>query len=414
MNCDIYLPFVEDLLKRLHVRTHIVKDPRLYISSEIDGGLRAMLFGEEDYTKLLVNSPSEAQANMIYRFYDEYLCNYIFLKIPGSETDGCFFVGPYLTKLPTEAFIAGKAEVLSLLPEQVEQLRIYYRNLPIIEEENLLLNIMGTLGRFLWGGVEHFDMEYISYEISDRRKPIFRSGVFDEGEETSVHALSLDIIEENYRNEKRLMEAVSKGRLHQIDVMASTVLNKGTEARLPDSLRNRKNYLIIFNTLLRKAAEQGEVHPYHIHRLSSEVAKRIEALISIESSLELQRDMMRKYCLLVKEHSLRGYSQLIGRVITLIAYDPAADLSLKQIASVMNVNASYLSAAFKKECGETLTEYVTRKRMEQAALILAHSNKQVQTVAEECGIFDGNYFIKLFKKQYGMTPTQYRNEVIRS
>ena len=191
-------------------------------------------------------------------------------------------------------------------------------------------------------------------------------------------------------------------------MIVSSIFNQGTEERLADSVRNRKNYLIILNTLLRKAAEFGEVHPIHIHRLSSEFAQKIENLYTIGDSLELQKDMIRKYCLLVKEHSLKKYSPLVGRVITLISYDLTADLSLKHISSLMNVNASYLSATFKKECGETLTEYVHRKRMEAAAFMLAHSDKQIQTIAEECGILDVNYFIKLFKKQYDITPTQYR------
>ena len=214
--------------------------------------------------------------------------------------------------------------------------------------------------------------------------------------------------EQNYENEKVLIEAVSKGKLHKVDMIVSSILNQGTGERLTDSVRNRKNYLIILNTLLRKAAEFGEVHPIHIHRLSSEFAQKIEKLYTIGDSLDLQKDMIQKYCLLVKEHSLKKYSHLIGRVITLISYDLTADLSLKYISSLMNVNASYLSATFKKECGETLTEYVHRKRMEAAAFMLSHSDKQIQTIAEECGILDVNYFIKLFKKQYGITPTQYR------
>ena len=208
------------------------------------------------------------------------------------------------------------------------------------------------------------------------------------------------------------MEAVSKGKLNQIDIIANSVLNQGTEQRLTDTLRNRKNYLIILNTLLRKAAEYGAVHPIHIHQLSSSFAGQIEELHSIEGSIELQKTMMRKYCLLVKEHSLKKYSYIIGRTITLISYDLAADLTLKSVAKIMNVNASYLSALFKKECGETLTDYVNRKRMESAAFFLLHTEKQIQTIAEEVGVLDVNYFIKLFKRQYKMTPSQYRASLI--
>lgn len=399
--------FVIALLEKLHISSHIIDNPDECIGSEVDCGLRAMLFGETNYSKLLLNSPNEAKDNVIYRFYDEYLCHYIFFKIPNIKGNKYFYIGPYIKVLPSEEFIIKKSKQLSLCEAQIEQYRIYYRNLPIIEEENVLFCIVDTLGNFIWGGAENFDVEYISYEIPDKRRPIYSTSPLNFAE-TSIPSLTLEMIEQNYQNEKNLMEAISKGKLNKIDVIVSTVLNQGTENRVDDSLRNRKNYLIILNTLLRKSAEFGEVHPFHIHRLSSHFAGKIELLYSIEESLELQKDMIRKYCLLVKEHSLKKYSDLVGKVITLVSYDLASDLSLKNISSILNVNASYLSATFKKECGETLTDYVCRKRMENAVYILTHTDKQIQIVAEECGVIDVNYFIKLFKRHYGMTPSQYR------
>ena len=404
------LEFTVMLLGKLHISSHIVDDPEHHISDEIDCGLRAMLFGESNYAKLLVNSPTEAKENTIYRFFDEYRCNYIFFKIPDSITNHYFFVGPYIPSLPEVEYYERKAKQLDLDASKLEQLKNYYRSLPVVEEENVLFSIIDTLGSFIFGGENHFNVETVSYEIPDKRRPVYTSGIFEDLESDNS-ALSLEIIEQNYQNERRLIEAVSKGKLHKVDMIASSILNQGTEERLADSVRNRKNYLIILNTLLRKAAEFGEVHPLHINRLSSAFAKKIEELCTVDDSLNLQKEMIRKYCLLVKEHSLKKYSHLIGRVITLISFDLTADLSLKHISSLMNVNASYLSATFKKECGETLTEYVNRKRMETAAFILSHSDKQIQVVAEECGILDVNYFIKLFKKQYGMTPTQYREDI---
>lgn len=139
---------------------------------------------------------------------------------------------------------------------------------------------MDTLGIFLWGNSDNFNIEYLTYEIPDKRNPVYSSGVF-ENTESIIPNLTLEKIEHNYGSEKVLMEAVSKGKLNQVDFIASTVLNQGTDERLPDSLRNRKNYLIILNTLLRKSAEYGEVHPYHIHQLSSVFAKKIEELLPI-------------------------------------------------------------------------------------------------------------------------------------
>ena len=400
-----YVKFTEKLLFKMHVGCIVVDGNN--IPSEIDGGLRKMIFNVSDYSEILVNSLREAREKVVYRFFDEYACHYVFLKIP--KKDRYFFAGPYISVIPEESFILKKAQKLNLTNGQIDEMKAYYRNLPVLEDENVLFSIIDTLGAFVFEGENNFTVEHIFYEIPDKIRPVYRSQLFDG--ENNKNDLSLEVIEQNYRNEKILMDAVSKGQINKVDVILSSLLNQGTEERLPDFLRNRKNYLIILNTLLRKAAEYGEVHPIHINRLSSEFAKKIEELFSVEKSLELQKEMMRKYCILVKEHSLKKYSQLIGRVITLISYDLSAPLTLKSIAEIMNVNASYLSATFKKECGETLTDYVNRKRMENAADILLRTDKQVQTVSEECGIFDVNYFIKIFKKHYGMSPTKFRQTV---
>ena len=78
MDIENSLDFTAMLLKKLHISCHTVDNPAHYISSKIDSGLRGMLFGESNYAKLLINSPTEAKENTIYRFFDEYRCNYIF------------------------------------------------------------------------------------------------------------------------------------------------------------------------------------------------------------------------------------------------------------------------------------------------------------------------------------------------
>ena len=121
--------------------------------------------------------------------------------------------------------------------------------------------------------------------------------------------------------------------------------------------------------------------------------------------------MIREYCLLVKRHSLSRYSYVVGRAITIINYDLQADLSLKSISRQLNVSPAYFSGLFKKECGCTLTEYVNKMRVEQAARLLCDSEKQIQNIAYECGFQDPNYFIRQFKRQMGMTPGEYRRSL---
>ena len=403
MTYEAQLSFLQQILQAMNISSCVLEHPETFIPPQIDLGLRSELFGLENYVPFLQNSMEQAQNNTIYRFFDEYNCNYIFLRLP--EPSRYFFIGPYLLSMPLPEQIRKKAESLSLTPEQLAQMQLYYTTLPLIEDENLLLTMANTFAVQLWGAPERYAMEYVDYAIPDRYEPI---PFVSTQEQKHENLLSLSTLEQNYANEKLLMDAVSKGKLHLVTAVASTVFNNGALPQLTDSLRDRKNNLVILKTLLRKAAEIGGVHPLHIHRLSTRFAGRIENLRTLKQSFALQEEMIRSYCLLVKRHSLNKYSYYVGQAITLVQYDLTADLRLKTIAEKLNVNSSYLSSLFHKEYGCTLTEFVNNQRIDHGILLLRNTSKPVQTIAAECGIQDVNYFIKLFKKQTGFTPNRYR------
>lgn len=223
---------------------------------------------------------------------------------------------------------------------------------------------------------------------------------------------SLNRLEKRYHMENLFLEAVSQGNIEKCEKMLlSYSFNSSYQKRNPNPIRDMKNYTIIFNTLLRKSAEYGSVHPFYIDKISSDFALKIEALNTLEEGEILQRKMVETYCEIVNTHSAKNYSPLIQKLITKIDADISSDLSLSAQAKELNVNASYLSNVFKKEIGTTLTDYVSKKRIEYAKKILASTNLQIQSIAQTCGILDLNYFTKLFKKYTGTTPTKYRESV---
>lgn len=407
MEYEAQLRFLQKLLKDMNISSCRLEDPDMYIPPEIDLNLRGDLFGLGNYSGFLQNSMSQAKDKTLYRFHDEYDCSYIFLRLP--EENSYFFIGPYLLYLPTVEQILEKADRLELSQEQKSRMWLYYTALPLIEDENLLLTMANTFATHLWDGTATYVMEYIDYAIPDRYEPIPYS--LSPGQ-MSERTMDLSMLEQNCANENLLMEAVSKGKLHMVTSVASTVFNNGTEPRLSDSLRDRKNNLIILKTLLRKAAEYGGVHPMHIHRISSHYAGVIENVRSIKQSITLQEQMIRDYCQLVRQHSLSRFSYYVGQTVTLVQFDLTADLRLKTIAEKLNVNSSYLSNLFHREYGCTLTEFVNKERIDRGILLLQMTQKTVQDIASECGFQDVNYFIRQFKKQTGVTPTQYRERLV--
>ena len=217
-------------------------------------------------------------------------------------------------------------------------------------------------------------------------------------------------IEERYETEERLMNEIAHGHVAQASEILSAFNNDIVEQRTEVPLRNFKNYLIILNTLSRKAVQQGGVHPLYIDRISSTFARKIETVESFEEGQKLVAEITRKYCLLVRNHAMKGYSPLVRKVILAIDSDLMADLSLSAHAEALGVNASYLSALFRRETGQTLSDYVARARAEQAVFLLNTKRMQVQSIAQHCGIQDVNYFTRLFRRVMGKTPTEYRQQ----
>ncbi|MGN0551867.1 MAG: helix-turn-helix domain-containing protein [Oscillospiraceae bacterium] len=86
-----------------------------------------------------------------------------------------------------------------------------------------------------------------------------------------------------------------------------------------------------------------------------------------------------------------------------------SDISSADAAQSVHYNAEYLSAIFKKETGFTLTEYINRSRIETAKHILSDSSVTIKEAAFSCGFSDEKYFMRVFKKIEGMTPSEYRN-----
>jgi YesN/AraC family two-component response regulator len=218
-------------------------------------------------------------------------------------------------------------------------------------------------------------------------------------------------MEQRYAFENDLIRAVSLGQLHVGNQLFSGISEMQFERRLADPLRNAKNYGIIMNTLLRKAAESGGVHPLYLDRVSSEFAHSIEQMTSTQQNAALMQEMFRGYCLLVQQHSLRNYSRVVQTAILLIDSDLSADLTLHSLANNQSISPGYLSTVFKKETGKTVTAYIREKRMRHACHLLGSTNLQIQTVALHCGMPDVHYFTKTFKKEIGKTPKQYRESL---
>lgn len=407
MTYDTELNFFKKMVFNFNLDCRVVEEP-FDAESATDKGLRQLLYQDFDYEKIVAEFSHTYEPRTIYRIHDRFYCHYFLLRLPDTKVLTYLILGPYLTEDITEEAILTMIDRFSLAPGLLPQLEKYYQDIPLISDGAIPLILVTTLAEQLWGDMDSFTMQDTQDLVNMDIEPVTSR---PEGTEIEDTALAMRVLEKRYAAENQLMQAVAAGQLHRAEAFVSGPPFSWMENRAANPLRNAKNYTIILNTLLRKAAEAGAVHPLHIDSLSTRFARKIELAVSTKALSELHREMVHKYCILVKNHSIKGYSLLVQKTLTRIESDLTADLSLKSMAALLNVNSSYLSMLFKKETGSTLTDYVNHKRIEHAIFLLNSTSMQVQAVARLCGIPDVNYFTKLFRKLVGKTPTEYRGEI---
>ena len=85
------------------------------------------------------------------------------------------------------------------------------------------------------------------------------------------------------------------------------------------------------------------------------------------------------------------------------------ELSLKILAEKVYLTPQYLSTLFKNETGQTVGQYMSDYRIEQAKRMLGDPAFKLYQISELVGYKDANYFTRLFKKKTGITPMEYKN-----
>lgn len=84
-------------------------------------------------------------------------------------------------------------------------------------------------------------------------------------------------------------------------------------------------------------------------------------------------------------------------------------ISLREIASQANVSPTYISALFKASLNISISDYLTKIRIEQARELLYTTDQSICEIAAAVGIEDSRYFSRVFRKICGTTPTGYRS-----
>jgi len=212
--------------------------------------------------------------------------------------------------------------------------------------------------------------------------------------------------------EKKIASLLKVGTSNEIDEAVETVIKNLKASLMPV----RRCYIYIqqiitsiINTIDELGIDEnevfGDINPFvEVYRF-----KTLD-----EMNLWLKKICQKAATVILNKRS--DYSKVqVERAIEYIMQnynDP--EISLNSVCKHLFISVSYFSLIFKNNTGKTFVEFLTSVRMEKAMELLRTTNLRSYEIAKKVGYDDPHYFSSIFKKETGMSPTEYREKALES
>lgn len=390
--------------------THILSDTLLidlhyfvspYSDLEVfDKNLRNSLV-DSDKLNTILSFIDTMEKETIYFLTDNYFINYVFL-FPFPDKDDLITLGPYFNNTIDEEYWNKIISENHLSVNDLKKIKSYLYNIPQIENNLHLNSVLSTIISYVNNGENSpFKIKYLN-TYTDTDSPDFTP-------KEDFKAYNKTIFD-RYKLERYLLECIRKGDSKEALLAAKKFISSPSEPRLKNMLRDQKLLLTSANTLFRKAVEENEIHPIYLHEISSKYVSKIE-LTNSRSALDMvYENMIIEYCSLVNNKSRNKYSLPVKNILDYIEFNFSSTITLKDLSDRFSLSIPYISSQFKKEVGITIIHFINQLRINTAIELLNGGSMSIQDIAATVGILDYNYFTKIFKKEIGMTPTEFRKK----
>ena len=234
--------------------------------------------------------------------------------------------------------------------------------------------------------------------------------------------LTVSISGENYIGKPGDAFVVSPGNLHFMGSQTGNVdyftflfplkyISFRTDDILDDKLLEPLNsgHLIISpeieDTVKEQCEQLVEIYGAKKEESQSKITDQIKTkIILLQFILELWKKGF------IVENDTSGKNTVEKEMVSYIQQNFTGKILLKEFGEQFHLSEKYISRYFKEHFHITISQYVTYLRLEHAKQLLQDTDIPVTEVAMQSGYQNVSYFIRSFKKTYGMSPLKYRNK----
>lgn len=171
--------------------------------------------------------------------------------------------------------------------------------------------------------------------------------------------------------------------------------------------QTRYSYVLLLYMIASSAAESGMPYEYCFD-LFSHYCLKMEALRESSQIEKLKMTAADDFCRKVVEcRTEQSYHKSTKESIKYIRRHLYQKIRIQDIALHVHLNRSTLSAYFKQDTGQTITEFITAAKLEESKYLLEDFQNNYQQIIDLLGFCSQSYFIQKFRAYFGITPHQY-------
>lgn len=272
-----------------------------------------------------------------------------------------------------------------------------------------VLQMLCTVNHFLNSGevLELSDLAILEAQQEELKSGVEKrrtSKVYEEDPPANPKHNTLEL-------EEALMSIVRKGDSVALRrwLASAPAIQGGTIAG--DQLRQMRNLLIVTATLTSRAAIRGGMSEDDAFSLSDAYIQRAELLSTHEEIQNMQYHMLLEFTEQVEKlHRGKHATKLSIDVANYVRHHLSEPISVDKMAEEFFFSRPYLSEKFKKETGQTLTDFILQEKTEEAKRLLRYSEKSLSAIAAYLAFSSQGHFARVFKKYAGITPGEYREK----
>lgn len=336
-------------------------------------------------------------------FEHHIIDNYLYIGIVRNlQTKECVITGPISISSVSSKTI--KSLIMNYADDEASFIKMeeYFRRTPVFSLSRLL-NIMAMI---------NVAMNHEIINIAEMAH-INNTNVEKEVKRSSVDSLMERKENGNYHDtyyfEQEYFGYIERGDIEGLKTAIKMIPSLTVGLIASDTIRQAKNIFITSITLATRHAITGGLDIETAYQLSDSYIQEMEKMSDIYSINMLASTAIFDFTTRVADAKIpSGMSQDIFSCVQYISNHVNQNYSVEQLAYHFGFNRSTLSKKFKRETGYDISSFIMLKKLEEAKNLLCFSDRTISEISEYLCFSSQAYFQNMFKKQYGITPRNYR------